>query len=70
LRIWTYQGVLVPGNVGLLVGVGVGVSLDGAGATTKKTVKVRTDLVGTAGLDGMALSATGLVKVLIWLKSY
>lgn len=62
MRIWTYQGILVPGDVSLLVGVGVGVSLDGTGATTEKTVKVRTDLVGTAGLDGVALSATGLER--------
>lgn len=65
MRIGTYQGVLIPGHISLLVGVGVGVTLDGTGVTTEKTVKVRTDLVGTALLNGMALRATGLDEVLL-----
>jgi hypothetical protein len=69
LRLSTYQGVLVPGHVSLLVGVGVGVSLNGTGATTEKSVQVRTDLVGTAGLDGVALRTTGLDYVSVQLKA-
>lgn len=55
-----YQRVLVPGNIGALVGVGVGVPLDRTGLTAKETVEVGADLVGTAGLDSVTLSATGL----------
>lgn len=55
-----YQSVLVPGNTGLLVGVGVGVSLGLTGLTAKETVQVGANLVGTASLDSVALSATGL----------
>ena len=59
----TYQSVVVPLNTGLLVGVGVGVALGGTGLTAEKTVQVGADLVGTASLDGVALSATGLNKI-------
>lgn len=57
------QSVLVPGNTSLLVGVGVGVSLGLTGLTAKETVQVGADLVGTASLDGVALSATGLEEL-------
>lgn len=56
----SYQGVLIPGNTGLLVGIGVGVALNGAGLTAEETVKVGADLVGATGLDGVALSAASL----------
>ena len=56
----TYQSVLVPGNVSLLVGIGVRVALNGAGLTAEETVQVGADLVGAAGLDGVALSTAGL----------
>jgi hypothetical protein len=56
----TYESVFVPLNTGLLVGVGVGVTLGRTGLTAEKTVEVGADLVGTASLDGVALSATGL----------
>lgn len=55
-----YQSVLFPGNIGALVGVGVGEPLDRTGLTAKETVKVGANLVGTAGLDSVTLSATGL----------
>lgn len=55
-----YQSVLVPGDTGLLVGVGVGVALDGTGLTTEQTVQSGADLVGTTGLDSVALGATSL----------
>lgn len=55
-----YQGVLIPGDTGLLVGIGVGVSLNGTGVTAEQTVKSRADLVGATSLDGVALSAASL----------
>jgi len=54
------QSVFLPGDALLLVGVGVGVAVDGAGLAAEETVQGRADLVGTASLDGVALSATGL----------
>ena len=57
-----YQRALVPGDTGLLVGVGVGVALGLASLTAEETVQVGADLVGTASLGGVALSATGLKK--------
>lgn len=58
-----YQSVLVPRHTSLTVGVGVGVAVNGAGLTTEKAVQVGTDLVGTAGLGGVALSAASLEEV-------
>jgi hypothetical protein len=54
------QGVLLPGDALLLVGVGVGEALNGTSLATKETVQVRADLVGTALLDSVALSTAGL----------
>lgn len=59
----TYQSVLLPLNTLLLVGVGVRVALNGAGVTAEQAVQSRADLVATAGLNGVALSATGLEEV-------
>jgi hypothetical protein len=59
-KVVTYESILVPLNTGLLVGVGVGVTLGGTGLTAEETVQVGADLVGTASLDSVALSATGL----------
>ena len=59
----TYQSVLIPGNVSLLVGIGVRVALNGASLTAEETVEVRANLVGTAGLDSVALSAASLEEV-------
>lgn len=56
----TYKGVLVPLDALLLVGIGVGVALDGAGLAAEKSVKCGADLVATTGIEGVALSATGL----------
>jgi hypothetical protein len=61
----THQSVVVPFNTGLLVGVGVGVALGGTGLTAEETVQVGANLVGTASLDSVALSATGLGKSLL-----
>lgn len=58
----TYQSLLVPLNTGLLVGVGVGVALNGTGLTAKQTVELGADLVGAVGLDSVALRATGLSR--------
>lgn len=60
MSLGTHQSVVVPFNTGLLVGIGVGVALGGTGLTAEKTAQVGADLVGTASLDGVALSATGL----------
>lgn len=62
-RSHSYQSVLVPGNTGLLVGIGVGVALDGASLAAEQTVQVGTNLVGTALLDGVALGAAGLRRI-------
>lgn len=56
----TYQAVLVPRDTLLLVGVGVGEAVDLTGLAAKETVKLRADLVALVGLQGVALSATGL----------
>jgi hypothetical protein len=57
------QGVVVPLDALLLVGVGVRVALDGARLAAEETVQGRADLVAAAGLDGVALGATGLEEV-------
>lgn len=57
------EGVLVPGDALLLVGVGVGVALDLTGLTAEETVKHGTDLVALALLQGVALRAAGLEEV-------
>lgn len=57
------EGVLVPLDTLLLVGVGVGEALDGAGLAAKKTVESGADLVAAAGLEGVALRAAGLEEV-------
>ena len=59
----TYKSILVPGDSLLLVGVGVGVALNGTGLATEKTVKVWTDLVTLTLLEGVALSTSGLEEV-------
>jgi hypothetical protein len=56
----TYQSLLLPGHTSALVGVSVGVTLNGTGLTTEQAVQVGADLVGTTSLSGMALGATGL----------
>ena len=56
----SYQSVLIPGHISSLVGIGVGVALGGTGLTAEETVQVGADLVGAAGLDGVALSTAGL----------
>lgn len=57
------QGLLLPGDAGLLVGVGVGVALGGAGLAAEEAVQGRADLVAAVGLDGVALGTTGLEEV-------
>lgn len=57
------EGLVVPGDAGLLVGVGVGVAVDGARLAAEEAVQGRADLVAAVGLDGVALSATGLEEV-------
>jgi hypothetical protein len=58
-----YQRVLVPGDVGLLVGIGVGVALSLTSLTAEETVEVGADLVAAAVLDSVALLATGLEEL-------
>ena len=57
------EGLVVPLDALLLVGIGVGVTLDGAGLAAPKTVKSGTDLVATVLVDGVALRATRLEEV-------
>lgn len=61
-----YQRVLVPGDTGLLVGVGVGVALGLASLTAEETVQVGADLVGATSLDGVALSTASLDDISIF----
>lgn len=58
-----YQRAFIPGDALLLVGVGVGVAVDGASLAAEEAVECGTDLVATARLDGVALSATSLEEV-------
>jgi len=60
---FTHQSLLVPGDALLLVGVGVGVALDGTRLTAEEAVESGTDLVASAGLGGVALRTAGLEKV-------
>lgn len=57
------EGVLVPSDALLLVGVGVGVALDGTGLAAEEAVQSRADLVAAALLNGVALRAAGLEEV-------
>jgi hypothetical protein len=60
---WAYQSVVVPGDALLLVGVGVGVAINGTGLTAKQAVQCRADLVATVLLNGVALRAARLEEV-------
>lgn len=59
-RFKSYQSVLIPGDTGLLVGIGVRVALNGAGLTAEEAVEVGANLVGTTSLHSVALSAASL----------
>lgn len=59
-----YQSVLIPSDTGLLVGIGVGIAINGTGLTAKETVELGADLVGTVLLDSVALSAASLRIIL------
>jgi hypothetical protein len=54
-----------PGNALVDVGGGVGETLDLTGLSSEKTVEVRSNLVGLAGTEGVALSASGLLNISI-----
>lgn len=56
----TYQSVLLPLDTLLLVGIRVGVTLNGTGVAAEQAVQGGSDLVAAAGLDGVALGTTGL----------
>jgi hypothetical protein len=56
------KGIVVPGDALLLVGIGVRVTLDGAGLAAEQAVQSGANLVTAAGLDGVALSAASLEK--------
>jgi hypothetical protein len=57
------EGVLVPGDALLLVGVGVGVALNLTGLAAEKAVEHGADLVALTLLQGVALRAAGLEEV-------
>ena len=58
-----YESVVVPGDALLLVGIGVGVAVDGAGLAAEEAVERGADLVAAASLDGVALRAARLEEV-------
>lgn len=55
---------MVPGDTLVLVGVGVGETLDLAGLATEEAEEVRADLVGTALFESVAGSTAGLENML------
>lgn len=57
------QGLVVPDNALVLVGIGEGVAGGGTGLAAEEAVQVGADLVATVLLDGVALSTTGLEEV-------
>jgi hypothetical protein len=57
------EGVLLPLNTLLLVGVGVSETGDLARLAAEETVKLRANLVALASLQGVALCAAGLEEV-------
>jgi hypothetical protein len=54
------EGLALPHNALVDVGGGVGEALSLARLAAEETVEVGADLVGTASLEGVALSAAGL----------
>ena len=59
----TYESVLVPFNTLLLVGVGVGESVNGTSVAAEETVEVWSDLVALTLLQVVALLTSGLEEV-------
>lgn len=57
------QGLVIPGDALVLVGVGEAVAGGGARLAAEEAVQVGADLVATVLLDGVALSTTGLEEV-------
>jgi hypothetical protein len=57
------QGLVIPDNALVLVGVGEAVASSGTGLAAEETVQVGADLVAAVLLDGVALSTTGLEEV-------
>jgi len=54
------QGVLIPGDPLLFVGISVRESFDLASLPAKNTVQIGTDLVSTTGLEGVTLCTASL----------
>lgn len=59
----TYQSILLPYDSLLLVRIGVGEALDGAGVAAEQPVEVGADLVALGLLEVVALCASGLEEV-------
>lgn len=59
----SYESLRVPFNTLLLVGVGVGETVNGAGLAAEKAVEVGSNLVSLTLLEVVALCATGLWRV-------
>lgn len=57
------EGLLVPLDALLLVGVGVSVAINGTGLAAEETVESGADLVAAVLFDGVALGATRLEEV-------
>ena len=65
-----YQSVFIPGHTSAFVGISVGVALNGTCLTTKQAMQVGANLIGTASLSSVALSATRLKQLgkYLWKK--
>jgi len=59
----TYESLLIPGDALALVGVGIGVTVDGTSLASEETVQGRADLVAATALDSVALGAPRLEQV-------
>lgn len=57
------ESLVVPLDALLLVGIGVGVTIDGTGLSAEEAVQSRADLVAAVLLNGVALSTSGLEEV-------
>lgn len=53
------EGLVLPGDAGLLVGVGVGVAVNGTALAAEEAVQGGADLVAAVLLNGVALSTSG-----------
>lgn len=53
------EGLVLPGDAGLLVGVGVGVAINGTALAAEEAVQGGADLVAAVLVNGVALGTSG-----------